>query len=157
MPPLTKPHASLSPTTNILLTIVWGAVAVILLFVVEPHVPLAIGLVGAGLGAAGGVMQHLSFAQATAEFGVAASLLDVRRALKATTWGSRFITWLYFSKAVLAVLAFLLIRQPFLSVVLGYLAGYMSLMFVRELVTLRDTFHLQRISSQHPGDSTTVT
>ena len=154
---MAKPHATLSPSTNLLLIVVWGAVAVILLFVVEPHVPLAIGLVGAGLGAVGGIMQHLSFTQAASEFGAAASLLDVRRALKATKWGSRFIVWLYFSKAVLAILAFLLIRQPFLSIVLGYLAGYMSLMFVRELVTLRDTFHLQRLSSQYVAGSTPVT
>src|SRR5437870_12666039 len=116
---MAKTHASLSPTTNILLTIAWGAVAAILLFVIEPHVPLTIGLVGALLGAAGGVMQHLSFAQATSGFSAASTLLDVRRALKATTWGSRYISWLYFSKVVLAVLAFFLIRQPLLGIVFG--------------------------------------
>ena len=154
---MAKPHTTLSPTINLLLIAVWGAVALVLLFVIEPNVPLAIALVGAGLGAVGGIMQHLSFTQAASEFRSAASLLDVRRALKATTWGSCFIAWLYFSKAVLVILAFLLIHQPFLRVVLGYLAGYISLMFVRELVTLRDTFHLQRLSSQHVADSTPVT
>ncbi len=153
---MTETHASLSPTTNILLAIVWGAVAFILLFVVEPHVPLNIGLFGALLGGAGGVMQHLSIAQATSGFSAASSLLDVRRALKSTSWGSRYISFLYFSKVALAVLAFLLIRRPFLSIVFAYLTEYMSFMFVRELITLRDTFHLQRISSQKIPNSTNV-
>ena len=147
-PQMAKTHASLSPITNILLTIVWGAIAGILFFVVEPHVPPAFAIVGAVLGAVCGVMQHLSFKEATNGFTTASSLLDVRRAFKSTSWGSRYIWWLYFSKVVLAVLAFLLIRQPLLGIIFGYLAGYMSLMFVRELVTLRDAFYLQRLISQ---------
>jgi len=91
-------------------------------------------------------MQHLSFAQATNNFSAASSFLDVRRAFKATTWGERYIRFLYFSKFALIALAFVIIRQPLLRVVLGYLAGYFSLMFVREIVTLRDAFFLHRLS-----------
>ena len=101
-------------------------------------------------------MQHLSFKEATNGFMTASSLLDVRRAFKATSWGNRYISWLYFSKFVLAVLAFLVIRQPLLGIILGYLAGYMSLMFAREVVTLRDTFYLQRLTSQDGSNSTNV-
>jgi len=144
---MAKTHASLSPAANIFLMIVWGAIAGILFFVVKPHVPLALALGGAMLGAVCGVMQHLSFKEATSGFTSASSLLDVRRAFKSTSWGSRYIWWLYLSKVVLAVFTFLLIRQPLLGLILGYLAGYMSLMFVRELVTLRDTFYLQRLIS----------
>ena len=153
---MAKTHASLSPFANIVLTIVWGAVAGILFFAVEPHVPLAIALVGAVLGAISGIMQHLSFKEATNGFTAASSFLDVRRVFKSTSWGNRYIWWLYLSKAVLAVLAFLLILHPLLSIILGYLAGYMSLMFVRELVTLRDTFFLQRLTSQDNSSSTYV-
>ena len=113
-------------------------------------------MLGSALGAVGGVLQHLSLKVATNGFTTASSLLDVRRVFKATSWGSRYISWLYFSKGVLAIFAFLLIRQPLLSIILGYLAGYFSLMFVRELVTLRDTFHLQRLTSEHVPSSNSV-
>ena len=98
-------------------------------------------------------MQHLSFKEATNKFTDACTLLDVRHAFKSTPWGSRYIRWLYLSKLILAVAAYILIRQPLLGIVLGYLAGYMSLMFVRELVTLRDTFYLQRLTSQDGSSS----
>jgi hypothetical protein len=44
-------------------------------------------------------------------------------------------------------LAFLLIRQSLFDVFCGSIAGYFSLMCARELVTLRDTFHLHRLSA----------
>ena len=92
-------------------------------------------------------MQHLSFTQASASFAAASSLIDVRRVLKATCWGSRYIYWLYFSKIVLVALAFWLVRSPLLNVIVGYLTGYAALMFVRELVTLRDTFSLNHFDT----------
>ena len=146
-----KPHSSLSPTTNILLIFAWAAVAAAFLFVVQPHAPIALAVVGAVLGAVGGIMQHLSITQASNGFSAAATLLEVRSALKATPWGSRYIRFLYFSKFVLIALAFVLIRQPLYGVIFGYLAGYFSLMFVREVITLRDTFFLHRLSTNAPS------
>jgi protein-S-isoprenylcysteine O-methyltransferase Ste14 len=144
---MSKPHSSLSPTTNILLIFAWAAAACAFLFFIEPRCPVILAVVGAILGAIGGIMQHLSLTQATDGFSAAASLLEVRSALKATPWGTRYIRFLYFSKFVLIGLAFLLVRQPLLGIFFGYLAGYFSLMFVREVVTLRDAFFLHRLSS----------
>ncbi len=90
-------------------------------------------------------MQHLSFTQATKGFSAATTLLDVRSAFKATAWGTRYIRFLYFSKFVLIALAFVIVRQPVLAVIFAYMAGYFSLMFVREVVTLRDAFALHRL------------
>jgi len=149
---MAKPHSSLSPTTNILLTFAWAAVAALFLFVIEPHSPIILAVIGA----VGGVMQHLSFKEATKGFSAASSLMEVRRAFKATQWGSRYIRFLYFSKFVLIALSFLHIRQPLLSVIFGYLAGYFTLMFVREIVTLRDTFFLQRLSANAPNSEPNV-
>ena len=148
---MSKPHSSLSPTTNVLLIFAWAAVAAVFLFVVEPHAPVIIAVVGAVLGAVGGVMQHLSFTQATKGFSAASTLPEVRSAFKATTWGTRYIRFLYFSKFVLIALAFVLVRQPLFAVIFGYIAGYFSLMFVREVVTLRDTFLLHRLSTHAPN------
>jgi len=131
----------------------WGAIAAYLVFGFEPHVPLVVAVVGGLLGVAGGIMQHLSIKEATNGFTSALSMLDVRQAFKSTLWGSRYISLLYFSKFALAVLAFLVIRHPLLEIVLGYLAGYMSLMFLREIVTLRDTFYLQGLASRPDSGS----
>ena len=145
-----KSHTSLSPRTNILLIFVWGAVAAAFFFVIEPHSPIILGVIGGLLGAIGGVMQHLSLRDASASFTTTSSLLEVRSALKATRWGSLYIRFLWFSKLVLLVLAFVLVREPLFAVLFGYLAAYVSLMFVREVVTLRDTFFLHRLSSNGP-------
>lgn len=145
---MAKTHSSLSPTANIFAIMAWGTVAVILFLLIEPTIPLAIGIAGMFLGAVGGVMQHLSFRQATDAFAHTSSLLDVRKAFTSTSWGSRYISWLYLSKIVLAIIAFFLIRHDLIHILLGYLAGYMSLMFARELVTLRDTFYLQRLTDK---------
>lgn len=147
---MSKPHTSLSVTTNLLLIPVWAAFAALFLFVVEPRAPLSIALAGVVLGVAGGIMQHLSFGQASAAFTAATTLIEVRKALTATTWGRRYIRFLYASNLLLITLAFLLIRQPLLAIIFGYIAGYFSLMFAREIVTLRDTFQLQRLSSNEP-------
>ena len=86
---MSKPHASLSPATNILLIFAWALVVTTCLSFVEPRVPIAIAVVGAALGGVAGFMQHRSFMQATSGFSMAASLLDVRAAFNATTWGAR--------------------------------------------------------------------
>ena len=145
-----KPHASLSPRTNILLIFVWAGVAVAFFFVIEPHTPITLGIIGGSLGAIGGFMQHLSLRQASAGFTTASSLLEVRSALKSTTWVSRYIRFLYFTKLLLVIVAFVFIRQPLLGVLFGYLAAYFAMMFVREIVTVRDTFFLHRLSRNAP-------
>lgn len=94
-------------------------------------------------GAIAGFMQHGSFAQARDQFLQASSLLDVRRAFKETTWGRRYIAWLYLSKfGLLALVVESMARGAFLQMVFGYVGAYASLMFVRELVTLGDTIAL---------------
>ena len=135
-----KTHASLSPIVNILLILVWMFSAVFCLFVL--HAPLIVILVGCVFGALAGLMQHMSIAQGRDGFASASSLMAVRRALKATSWGSRYILWLYFCKVALMVIAYALIRRPLFYVAFGYLGGYSALMFARELVTLRDTIFL---------------
>jgi hypothetical protein len=147
---MSKPHTSLSPKTNILLIFVWAAVAAVLFLVAEPRAPISLGLIGAILGAIAGVMQHLSLRQASASFIATSSLLQVRSALKSTAWGRRYIRFLNFCKLLLLVLAVAFVREPLLTVFFGCLAAYFSLMFVREIVTLRDTFFLHRLASNAP-------
>jgi hypothetical protein len=115
--------------------------------IVEPRLPLTLGLVGGLLGALAGTMQHLSISQDPSRFTAASSLMGVRRALTSTAWGCKYIVWLYFCKVALLLIAFMLIREPLFRVVLGYLAAYFSLMLVRDAVTLRDTYVLHRLGN----------
>src|SRR5258708_2741855 len=105
-------HASLRPKYNVLFIILWAVVSVFFLFIVTPHAPIMLAIVGGGFGVVVGLMQHMGFTQATDRFVTASSLLEVRRALKSTTWGSRYISWLYFCKLSLIVIAFAVIRGP---------------------------------------------
>jgi hypothetical protein len=145
--PVPKSHATLSPRTNVLLLFVWAMGVVFAFLVVQPRLPIALGLVGRLLGAIAGTMQHLSIGQDPSRFVAASSLMGVRRALTSTAWGRKYIAWLYFCKVVLLLIAFLLIRGPLFRVVLGYLAAYFSLMLVRDAVTLRDTYVLHRLGN----------
>jgi hypothetical protein len=145
--PVAKSHATLSPRTNLLLLFVWAMVVVCAFVIVQPRLPVTLGLVGGLLGAWAGTMQHLSIRQDPSRFIAASSLMGVRRALTGTAWGRKYIAWLYFCKVVLLLMAFILIKEPLYRVALGYLAAYFSLMLVRDAVTLRDTYALQRLGN----------
>ena len=149
--PVAKSHATLSPRTNLLLLCVWAMGSVFAFVIVEPRIPVTLGLVGGLMGALAGTLQHLSFSQDPSRFMAASSLMGVRRALSSTAWGRKYIAWLYFCQALLPLLAFLLIREPLYRVAVGWLAAYFSLMLVRDAVTLRDTYRLQK-----PGSSSST-
>jgi len=76
--------------------------------------------------------------------------MGVRRALTNTAWGKRYIAWLYFSKFALVLITFLLIRKPLPQALFGYLTAYFSLMLVRDIITLRDTFALHALRNSVP-------
>lgn len=147
-PAAPKTHTSLSPRTNLLLIFVWAAIVVGGFVFVQPRLPLALGIVGGVLGVLAGLMQHLSIKHDPAGFIAASSWMGVRRALSGTSWGRRYIWWLYFSKFVLAVISILLVKSPLSRVVAGYLVAYFSLMFCRDAIKLRDTHSLASGSNE---------
>jgi hypothetical protein len=134
-----------------MLIVVWATAVVSAFLIVQPRLPFTLALAGGLLGAVAGVMQHLSIMQAADGFIAASSLMGVRRAFTSTTWGRKYIAWLYFCKLTLVLIAFALIRHPLYRVVLGYLVAYLALMLVRDLVTLRDTFILHRLRTSASG------
>jgi hypothetical protein len=79
--------------------------------------------------------------------------MEIRRAFASNPWGRKYIGWLYFSKVTLFLIAFVLIRGPRYRVVLGYLVAFLSLLLVRDSVTLRETFALRRLEGIAPGTS----
>ena len=145
-----KTHTTLSPRTNLLLIFIWAIVIVSAFVVVQPRLPFTLAIAGGLCGALAGVMQHLSIRRDPRGFLAASSLMGVRRALTNTAWGKRYIAWLYFSKFALVLITFLLIRKPLPQALFGYLTAYFSLMLVRDIITLRDTFALHALRNSVP-------
>jgi hypothetical protein len=145
-----KTHTTLSPRTNLLLISVWAIAIVSAFMIVQPRLPFTLAVAGALCGAVAGIMQHLSIRHDPRAFLASSSLMGVRRALTNTAWGRRYIAWLYFSKFALILITFLLIRKPLPQVLFGYLTAYFSLMLVRDIITLRDTFALHGLRNSAP-------
>lgn len=134
---MNKPHTTLRPTTNIILIIVWGVIVVMLLKVSKQW-PIYILVLGSTLGLIGGLMQIQSFKESKQSLREAGSLIDVRKSLKNTKWGKRYLYFLWAGNAFLIAIAFLTTNNPWLSI----LVGYFMLMFIREIVTLKPTMEL---------------
>ena len=80
-------------------------------------------------------MQLFSFKESTQSFKSASTMLVVRKALKNTKWGRRYLYFLWISNITLVLISFLATNNPLINI----LVGYFLLMFVREIVTLKPT------------------
>jgi len=109
----------------------WAGVATWLLVSVRPP-PLPIAALGAAIGVLIGWLQRRSVRAAPDAFASAASALEVRRAFKTNPAGRAAIaaSWIGGVLLVLAALA------QTGSVPLVFLAGYTSLLFMRDLLSL---------------------
>lgn len=139
---MTRPHRSLRPATNIAALLVWAGCA-LTLSILAPPLPIAVLFLGALLGVVGGYMQILAFREKRKAFLAATTAMEVRRALKDTLWGKRYICFLWVGSLLLVGAAFLTSANP----ALAFLTGYFTMMFAREILTLGPTFELQRIQS----------
>lgn len=139
---MTRPHRSLRPGTNIAALVVWAACALMLSVLVSP-LPIVVLCIGALLGVAGGYMQILAFREKRESFLNIATAMDVRRALKETRWGKRYLYFLWTGSFLLVLAAFLTSANP----VLAFPAGYFTMMTAREVLTLGSTFELQRMQA----------
>jgi hypothetical protein len=137
-------HTSLQPKTNIKLLVVWSVVALGVTFVASPTPWLLLSL-GAVLGACAGAIQLRAIRKESASFLAAQSMTEVRRALSSSRSGRLYLYALSASSVVLLVLAFFLPRDRAL---VGLLAGYSAFAFTRELLRLRATFELHRLSTE---------
>jgi hypothetical protein len=86
-------------------------------------------------------VQVLSFREGQRAFLAATTVLDARKELKKTKWGRRYLYFLWSGAILLVLVSGLTARNP----VLAFPAGYFSMMFAREVMTLKPTFELQRM------------
>jgi hypothetical protein len=129
----------LAPRFNSILIAVWALAAAVLLCVVRPR-PILPAAVGAAAGLLAGLLQRKSVRSAPAIFARARSALDVRRAFMSTGAGRLSIAMIWVAGLVLAAIA--LVQGG--NVLLGFVAGYASFLFVRELVSVRAIAEVRR-------------
>lgn len=135
-------HATLKPKTNVILLILWGALAVLLAASLSP-VPWFLFGLSALLGGTAGLVQARSLRSAEAELVAANSLMGVRNALSSSPWGKRYIILFWCSQAILLVLSVWKFSE---GTPLLFPALYFGFAFVRELVSLPATFELKSAS-----------
>ncbi|MBW4622698.1 MAG: hypothetical protein KME17_25490 [Cyanosarcina radialis HA8281-LM2] len=137
-------HTSLQPKTNIRLLVIWSVVALSVAVVASPTPWLFLGS-GMVLGACAGIIQLRALRESSRALLAAQSTIEVRRALSSSRSGRYYIYTFWFSMAVLLALAFYVFRG---RAFVGLLAGYSAFAFMRELLTLRGTFELHRLSTE---------
>ena len=149
-----KLHSTLKPSTNIVMILLWGIFAVLTAVISRPYSYPAV-FVGLVFGVFCGIMQSLAFSEPKSGFLNASTMIDVRKKLKNTKWGKRYIPFLYIGNIIIVVVV---VTQQKGNLIFEIMAGYFSLMFVRELITLKPTFQLAKLSKKEseqgsPGDS----
>ena len=141
-----KLHSTLKPSTNIVMILLWGIFAVLTAVISRPYSYPAV-FVGLVFGVFCGIMQSLAFSESKSDFLHASTMIDVRRKLKNTKWGKRYIPFLYLGNIIIVAVV---VTQRKGNLIFENMAGYFSLMFVRELITLKPTFELAELSKKRP-------
>ncbi len=143
---MAKIHSTLKTSTNVVMIFLWGVLAGIFAYLSAPY-SLLIITIGAILGAIGGTMQYYAFSESKEKFLDASSMLEVRKKLKETKWGKRYIPFLWIGNLVLVATVLIMHRG---NMPLEIMAGAFSLMFIREIITLKPTIELAELSKQTP-------
>jgi len=125
--------------------LLWGALAGFATFISAPHSFIVV-IVGLIFGVLGGVMQWLAFAESKDKYLNASTMLEVRKELRETKWGKRYIPFLWLGNLVLVAFVIFLGEG---NLFILTMAGYFSLMFARELITLKPTFELAKLSTRN--------
>lgn len=134
--------------------LLWGIFAGFAAVISQPY-SYPVVFVGLVLGLFCGLMQSLAFAESKSDFLNASTMIDVRKKLRNTKWGKRYIPFLWISNII--IIAVVVIHGKG-NLIFEIMTGYFSLMFVRELITLKPTFELAELSKKEPeqgsaGDS----
>ena len=136
-------HKSLTPRSNLVLILVWGAVVGAFMFSSTlPTRALLIGI-GAAFGLFAGLFQLRALHETKERFLSATTALEVRAAMMSSRSGLLATYTLYAAAGILLLTAFT--QNEFIG--LGLVAGYASFAFVRECLTIKGCIDLQRAQS----------
>ena len=113
------------------------------LFVVQAGEPEALLGISFVIGLLLGFMQKKGLAEGMEEFNEASSMLEIRRILKSTKWGKRYIIGFWVSAILLLVLSWFLSSY----ILLGYTMSFCMVFGTRDCVTLKSTIKLSQLGS----------
>ena len=139
-----KPHFTLNRRVNVAFIVAWGLGALLITVVAQPR-PFITAAIGAASGLIAGLLQRGSVRAAPALFAQAQSALEVRRAFMSNRQGKLAIALQWATGVLLLVIGFARPGTPLLA----FFAGYLSFMFLREVITLGV---IQELEQQVPGD-----
>ncbi len=142
---MTRTHSSLKPSTNIIMIIIWGVLGFSAIMAAGSY-SYTIVFIGLLLGAICGYMQNMALAESIKIFAGTSSLSEISATLKNMKWGQRYITFLWLSYSMLIALSLLVENGNFLLIII---AGSLSLMFIREITTLKALFKLSGITNKN--------
>ena len=137
-------HTSLTTRTNVILSILWFAIAAAISILSSESMwaPIA---VGAYLGILAGALQLRALRESAATLVLATSALEVRRALRTSRTGRWYIYVLWLSVLTIIVFATWAFRGR-VGGPSGMIAGAAAFAFVRELISLPGVAALEKIS-----------
>jgi len=138
-------HLTLDARFNAALIVVWALAAGALLYLARPR-PLLLSGVGAAAGLVAGILQRKSVRLAPASFAEAKSAVEVRRAFKSNPPGRLSIGMVWITG--IGLLAIALLQEG--NALLGFVAGYVSFMFAREIVAFQALAGMRRNVPQSP-------
>ena len=132
-------HTTLKVKTNILLIILWALITGFLFIVIKPY-PVIIFYAGLKLGLLCGILQFMSLKKSEEKIKNAATLLEIRKAIKST--GSS-IVYIYLLWGSIFLLIFITIKfypDKFYNIFVGYI----SMILIRDIITLKPIFDINK-------------
>jgi hypothetical protein len=141
-------HQSLRPATNLLMIVVTAGVVIVALLLSDPSKGLPLIGLGGLFGTLIGALQLRAMSAKEELFLAADSALAVRRALMASKSGRAAVYTLWGAAVLLATLAIGRKNGSPMDIV----AGYAALVLLRELVSLKGCFALQRSAERRTND-----
>ena len=148
---MSKFQTALKPSTNITLIIFSGLIISAILFNLST-IKFFFLLFGLLFGVLGGVIQVLSFQECPTRFIAAESMMEIRNVLVSTTWGQKYIRLYWLGNAVFAIFQ-LYFRG---NLLINFLTMHFAFLFIREIITLKTTFSLQKIANQQSSPNTSL-
>lgn len=133
----------LKPKTNIIL-IFTSSLAVFVAFYFSPTSPILLLVISSIFGLLAGIMQVLCLQTSQNTFGSASSMQEFARVLAANKWGRRYQQFYKISNLIFLVLSLYFFKAfPF-----NFIVAYFSFALLRDIVTLKSIFDLQKISKR---------
>jgi hypothetical protein len=137
-------HSTLKPKNNLRLIVIWGVVGVFTAVFLSHPMLWLFYVAGMLMGVIGGLVQLRALRQSTDLLIAANDMMSVRRALTASRSGRVYIAIFWLSNITIVVMAIVIMGS---SMIGGWLAGFCTFGFTRELITLRETYELTRLST----------